>query len=129
MGLTREQRKRIIKILESHDKMTKAELIEFIRPHYTADYQKLVAQDLGRIANRISAVIRDEYGARKVFAIESVGERQVINVEQSDSISDVKKVMDTLIKKRDGWKYSIAKTRQRHAELRGQTALEFTEFQ
>lgn len=120
MSLTRDQRKRIIQVLEERPKMTKSELVEFVRPHYTPDYQRLVDQDLGRIANRLAASIKDENGDRRIFA---GSYDEMVNIDTCKSFADVNKVVSNLIKARDSRERSIAKATRIKAELAGQQAL------
>jgi len=127
MGLSLDQRKKIILILEDRDRMTREELIDFIRPHYTPDTSILIKRDLGRIANEIASRVCDTKGDRCVFAIKDEDCRKIINIEKNNNIEDIEKVQMHLIKARDCRDYHILKTKEKYAELAGQTALEFSE--
>jgi len=125
MSLLKEARQYIINRFEDSPKMSKEELVELIRPHYIPDYQKLVDQDLGRLANYIAARVRDEKGARQVFAIESEGKRAYVHVDKSNDLNDIKAVYKSLVKDRDGRDYSIRKVFKRGQEVAGQMSLIF----
>ena len=96
-----------------------------LRPYYVPDYKKLAEQDMGRIANRIAATIKDETGARNVFAVESDGERCYVNVDESADLKDVHRVYETLVKGRDCREKSIKKVQLRGQVLAGQLSLDF----
>ena len=125
MSLIKEAREFIVNKFEDSPKMSKEELKDLIRPHYIADYPKLVDQDVGRIANYIIARIRDENGVRQVFAIEDQGKRAFVHVDKSNDLRDIKTVYGSLVKDRDGRERSINKVRKRGQEVAGQMALEF----
>jgi len=125
MSLIKEARQFIVSKFEQSPKMSKEELKDLIRPHYIADYPKLVDQDIGRIANYIVTRVRDENGARQIFAIDDNGERAFIHVDKSSDLRDIKTVFNQLIKDRDGRERSINKVRKRGQEVAGQMSLQF----
>ena len=122
MSITKEARAVVIQQLEDNPRMEKFELVELLRPHYIAEYQKLAEQDLGRYASRLAARVRDVNGARRVFANK---DGDYINVDRTDSLSDIKQVYDKLVRERDGRRRSISKVLNRGAELAGQLSLDF----
>jgi len=127
MSLIKEAREFIVNKFEDSPKMSKEDLKDLIRPHYIADYQKLVDQDIGRIANYIIARIRDENGVRHVFAIEDQGKRAFVHVDRSNDLRDIKTIYSSLVKDRDGRERSINKVKKRGHEVAGQQALTFDE--
>jgi hypothetical protein len=125
MKLAKEARKVIVDQFENSPKKNKEDLIEMIRPHYIPDYRKLVEQDLGRLANQIAASVRDENGARRIFAINDDGKQALVNVDKSEDIQDLRAVYKDLLKGRDSRERSIGKVFKRGQEVAGQMALEF----
>lgn len=125
MKLTKKARKVIVEQFENSPKKNKADLIEMIRPHYIPDYKKLVEQDLGRLANQIAASVRDENGARKIFAINDDGKQALVNVDKSENIQDLRSVYKDLLKGRDSRDRSIGKVFKRGQEVAGQMSLAF----
>lgn len=126
-ALSKKAREVIIDKFTNNPKMSKEELIDEIRPHYIPDMHKLVEQDLGRIANRLAANVRDENGRREIFAIEENNERKLIYVEKSQDLNDVKKVYNYLVKAKKGLNPSIKKVLHRGWELAGQLSMDFGE--
>lgn len=124
-ALTKRAREVIIEKFESSPKMSKQELMNEIRPHYIPDVEKLIEQDLGRIANRLAAGVRDENGRREIFAIEEGHERKLIYVDKSQSLSDVRRVYNSLVTAKKGLNPSIKKVYQKGLELAGQQRFEF----
>jgi hypothetical protein len=122
--LTKGARNVIIDQFENSPKKNKADLIEMIRPHYIPDYKKLVDQDLGRLANQIAASVRDENGARKIFAIEDNGKPALVNVDKTENIQDIRTVYKNLVKRRDDRDRSIGKVFKRGQEVAGQMSFE-----
>lgn len=122
MSITKDARTMVIRTMEDNPRMGKEDLIELLRPHYMADYQKLAEQDLNRYASRLAARVRDINGARRVFANK---EGDYINVDRTESLSDIKQVYNKLVKERDGRRRSISKVLNRGAELAGQLSLDF----
>ncbi|MDD3157473.1 hypothetical protein [Anaeromusa sp.] len=125
MSISREARRLIIDQFIESPKRSKKDLLDMISPHYVPDYKKLAEQDMGRLANRIASTIKDETGARNVFAVDSDGERCYINVDESDNIKDVRNVYRTLVKGRDCRDKSIEKVLKRGKELAEQLSLDF----
>ena len=125
MSISRKARKVIKEQFADLPKKIKSDLIETIRPHYTADYKKLVEQDLNRIANSIAASIRDENGARSIFTIESEGNSVLVNVDVSENIQDLRSVYVDLLNGRDSRERSILKVFKRGQEVAGQQSLQF----
>ncbi|WP_371374524.1 hypothetical protein [Sporomusa aerivorans] len=125
MSLIKEARNYIISKFEENPRMSKEELKDLIRPHYIADYPKLVDQDINRIVNYIIARIRDENGVRQAFVIDDSGEKAVVHIDKSNDLRDIKTVYSSLVKDRDGRERSIAKVRKRGQEVAGQMALIF----
>lgn len=125
MGLSKGARKVIKELFADYPKKIKGDLIEMIRPHYIADYGKLVEQDLNRIANSVAASVRDENGARCIFTIEDEGEPVLVNVDKSESIQDLRAVYADLTKGRDSRERSIQKVFKRGQEVAGQMQLKF----
>ena len=125
MSLLKEAREFIKTKFEENPKMPKEFLVELIRPHYIADYEKLVEQDLGRLANYIASKVKDEKGIRQVFAIEDDGKRVFVHVDKSSNLRDIKNVFNHLVKDRDGREQSINKVRKRGQEVAGQQSLQF----
>lgn len=124
-ALSKKAREVIIGKFEDSPKMSKAELVDEIRPHYVPDVKKLIEQDLGRIANRLAASVRDENGRREIFAIEESEERKLIYVEKSQSLEDIKSVYKSLVKAKKGLNPSIKKVLHKGVELAGQQSLDF----
>jgi hypothetical protein len=125
MSISRKARKVIKEQFSDLPRKIKDDLIEMIRPHYVADYTKLVEQDLNRIANNIAASVRDENGARCIFSIESEGKNVLVNVDKSEDIQDLRSVYKDLINGRDSRECSIRKVFKRGQEVAGQQSLQF----
>lgn len=125
MSISKEARKFIKEQFADSAKKIKDDLIEMIRPHYTPDYNKLVEQNLNRIANSIAASVRDENGARCIFTIECDGKTVLVNVDRSEDIQDLRTVYKDLVKGRDNRECSIKKVFKRGQEVAGQMQLEF----
>lgn len=124
-ALTKRAREVIIEKFEASPKMSKQELMDEIRPHYIPDIKKLIDQDLGRIANRLAASVRDQNGRREIFAIEEDHERKLIYVDKSRNLSDVRRVYKSLVTAKKGLNPSIKKVYQKGTELAGQQRFEF----
>lgn len=125
MSISKGARKVIKELFADSPKKVKEDLIEMIRPHYVADYKKLVEQDLNRLANAIAASVRDENGARCVFTIESEGKSVLVNVDKSEDIQDLRTVYKDLVRGRDSRECSIKKVFKRGQEVAGQLSLSF----
>jgi len=123
--LTKRAREVIVEKFTDNPKMTKDELVDEIRPHYIPDLRKLQEQELGRIANRLAASVRDENGRREIFSIEENQKRKLIYVEKSQSLDDIKKVYNSLVKTKKGLNPSIKKVLHKGMELSGQISLDF----
>lgn len=124
-AITKEARARIIDRFINDPKMSKEGFKDEIRPHYIPDYEKLKEQDIGRIANRMAASVRDENGRREIFAIEEDGEQKLIYVEKSKDLGDIRKVYESLVKTKKGLNPSIKKVFKHGMEVAGQLSLDF----
>lgn len=124
-AITKEARARIIDHFLDNPKMSKEEFKDEIRPHYIPDYEKLKEQDIGRIANRMAASVRDENGNREIFAIEEDGEQKLIYVEKSRNLQDIKTVYKSLVKAKKGLNPSIRKVYKHGLEVAGQQKFDF----
>lgn len=106
-ALTKKAREVIISKFEDKPKMSKVELMDEIRPHYIPNIDKLIEQDIGRIANRLVASVRDQNGSREIFAIKEQDERKLIYVDKSNDLLDIKKVYQSLVSTKKGLNPSI----------------------
>lgn len=125
MSLMKKARNFVVGKLEDNPRMSKEDVKDLIRPHYIPDYQRLVEQDIGRIATYIINRIRDEKGERQAFIINDQDEQVVIHVDKSQDLRDIKAVYSHLVKARDSREKHISKVRKRGQEVAGQLALNF----
>ena len=124
MKLEKKAREQIYEQLKENPKMTKKELKEIIRQHYIKDVDKLVDQDLGRLANALMAKYRDENNIRKIFAYNNDKETTYINVEKSDEKEILEIIKENMEKKRNGLNHSIAKITSRLKVLENQISID-----
>lgn len=118
-----EQRAKDYILEQMHDngEMTRDEIKDLIRPHFSFDYQTAKEQAIGRCANRLVSSLRDEQGVRTSFTLR--GENLVVNIEKSKNLRNVRAVKKQLQKQIAGTYASFKKTEKRESELLGQTSL------
>ncbi|MDL2280360.1 hypothetical protein LJC10_00705 [Selenomonadales bacterium OttesenSCG-928-I06] len=123
MSLIKKARQVIVEKFEDRPKMSKQELIEEIRPHYLVDMEKLIEQDLGRLANRIAASVKDKNGRREIFAVKDKDGRALVYLEKCNDIHDVNKVYDSIKKSHSGFSNTMKKVNKHRKKVLGQMSL------
>lgn len=111
----------ILRQMHDSGEMTKDEIKDLIRPHFSFDYQAAREQAIGRYANRLVSGMKNERGERNCFLLR--GEGLVVNVDKCKSLRNVRAVREQLRKQVMGTYASYRKVARRAAELEGQVTL------
>ena len=111
----------ILQQMHDNGEMTKEEIKDLIRPHFSFDYQEAREQAIGRYANRLVSSLRDDQGVRTCFTLR--GEDLVDNVDKYKNLRNVRAVKEQLRKQIAGTYASYKKAAGREAELAGQMSL------
>lgn len=119
--ISREALEAVKQQLHDFGELSRADLIELIRPHCTFDPVTLQEQALGRLAGRIVRSMRDEIGTRTAFIIQ--GHDIIVDIETCKSYPKVAAVDDQLSRQIDGLTRSQKKSSHRKLQLAGQMDL------
>lgn len=119
--LDQRARDYILGRLHDSGEMTREEIKDLIRPHFSFDAQAAKEQAIGRCANQLVSSLRDEQGVRTSFTLRN--QDLVVNVEKSKNLRNIRAVKEQLRKQITGTVASFQKTAQRESELLGQTSL------
>lgn len=111
-------RRLIIGLIEDKPEISKEALKEIIRPHYHADVDALIEQDLGRVATQMQNYVRDGSGTRVMFSIATeANEHEFVNVDLSQNLQKIKAVYDKLKKEQRARDRSISKVKESAKKL------------
>lgn len=122
-GLEKKARDRILNQIEDLNEVTKENVIELIRPHYSFDIKNLEEQELGRVANRLIAQHKDDKGIRSFFNCKNDdGSSNYVNVDKTKDLNALSKIDKLLTNKYKGLNESKKKINRRQKEISGQVS-------
>lgn len=101
------------------------EVMDLIRPHFIFSAEDAKERELRRTAQQIMSGIRDEKGARTVFACNVDGAYKYVNIDTSADVASLRSVDAQLRTKLEGLKISSTKASKRRMEVEGQMSFEF----
>ena len=114
-------REYIITQLHDNGQMTKEEVMDLIRPHFSFDPVAAEERAIGRYANRLVASVRDEAGVRTCFTVQN--KDTIVNIEKSKNLALVKTIENQLSRQIEGIRRSQRRAARRMRELEGQISM------
>lgn len=122
--LEKKAKEVILKQMEELSEIDTETVMELIRPHFSADYQKLANQALRRAANSLMRSYKDDKGIRTIFNYKNDGTSKYVNIETTQDLKALKEVESQLNKKYIGLNASKKKVNRRKQQLSGQITID-----
>lgn len=124
ISLERKAKETILRQIKDLGEITIENAIELVTPHFSFDADKSRKSAIRRKAISLIAQSRDEKGVRKCFVIKDTEEiSKAINVEKSNSLTELALVESAFTKVMGGYYSSIAKVKNRKNILEVQISI------
>lgn len=115
--LERKAREAILEEIRDRPRISKQEVFDLVKLHYSADVPKLINKDIQRLATSLTAQIRDDDGRRKIFSVREKGDNRYVNIDLTENKLDLQMVHEQLVAQRDSRDWSIDKVTKRLDEV------------
>lgn len=115
--LERKAREAILEEIRDRPRISKKEVFDLVKLHYSADIEKLINKDIQRLATSLTAQIRDDDGRRKIFSVREKGDPRYVNIDVTKNKHDLQMVHEQLVAQRDSRDWSIDKVAKRLDEV------------
>lgn len=124
-SLEKRAKEAIMQQMEELGEITKENVMELIRPHFSPDLQILREQALGRAANNLMRSYKDDKGIRTCFNCkDNTGNSKYVNVDKTKDLGALNYIEKQLNKKYLGLNKSKKKINRRKQQLEGQLMFE-----
>ncbi|MFA6941440.1 MAG: hypothetical protein WCQ54_10780 [Clostridiaceae bacterium] len=124
-SLEKRAKEVILQQMEELGEITKENVMELIRPHFSPDLQILREQALGRAANNLMRSYKDDKGIRTCFNCkDNSGNSKYVNVDKTKDLGALNYIEKQLNKKYLGLNQSKKKVSRRKQQLSGQLMFE-----
>lgn len=115
--LERKAREAILEEIRDRPRISKQEVFDLVKLHYSADMERLINRDIRRLATNLTAQVRDDDGRRQIFSVREKGDDRYVNVDLTENKLDLQIVKEQLIAQRDSRDQSIEKVKARLNEV------------
>lgn len=115
--LERKAREAILEEIRDRPRISKQEVFDLVKLHYSPDMERLINRDIRRLATNLTAQIRDDDGRRRIFSVREKGDDRYVNVDLTENKLDLQIVKEQLIAQRDSRDQSIEKVKARLNEV------------
>ena len=123
-SLDKKAKEIIVRQIEELGEITIENAIELVAPHFSFDSDKSRKSAIRRKTISLIAQLRDEKGVRKCFVIKDTkGISKAINIEKSNSLTELGLVESAFTKVMSGYHSSVVKIKNRKSILEGQTSI------
>lgn len=115
--LERKAREAILEEIRDRPRISKQEVFDLVKLHYSPDIGRLINKDIRRLATNLTAQVRDDDGRRQIFSVREKGDDRYVNVDLTENKLDLQIVKEQLIAQRDSRDQSIEKVKARLNEV------------
>ena len=115
--LERKAREAILEEIRDRPRISKQEVFDLVKLHYSPDIGRLINKDIRRLATNLTAQVRDDDGRRQIFSVREKGDDRYVNVDLTENKLDLQIVKEQLIAQRDSRDQSIEKVKARLDEV------------
>lgn len=115
--LEKKAREAILEEIRDRPRISKQEVFDLVKLHYSPDIGRLINKDIRRLATNLTAQVRDDDGRRQIFSVREKGDDRYVNVDLTENKLDLQIVKEQLIAQRDSRDQSIEKVKARLDEV------------
>lgn len=115
--LEKKAREAILEEIRDRPRISKKEVFDLVKLHYSPDIGRLINKDIQRLATSLTAQIRDDDGRRKIFSVREKGDNRYVNIDLTENKLDLQMVQEQLVAQRDSRDWSIDKVTKRLDEV------------
>lgn len=115
--LERKAREAILEEIRDRPRISKQEVFDLVKLHYSADMERLINRDIRRLATNLTAQVRDDDGRRQIFSVREKGDDRYVNIDLTENKLDLQIVKEQLVAQRDSRDQSIEKVKARLNEV------------
>lgn len=115
--LERKAREAILEEIRDRPRISKQEVFDLVKLHYSPDIGRLINKDIRRLATNLTAQVRDDDGRRQIFSVREKGDDRYVNVDLTENKLDLQIVKEQLVAQRDSRDQSIEKVKARLDEV------------
>lgn len=115
--LERKAREAILEEIRDRPRISKQEVFDLVKLHYSPDIGRLINKDIRRLATNLTAQVRDDDGRRQIFSVREKGDDRYVNIDLTENKLDLQIVKEQLVAQRDSRDQSIEKVKARLNEV------------
>ncbi len=115
--LEKKAREAILEEIRDRPRISKQEVFDLVKLHYSPDIGRLINKDIRRLATNLTAQVRDDDGRRQIFSVREKGDDRYVNVDLTENKLDLQIVKEQLVAQRDSRDQSIEKVKARLDEV------------
>lgn len=115
--LERKAREAILEEIRDRPRISKQEVFDLVKLHYSPDIGRLINKDIRRLATNLTAQVRDDDGRRQIFSVREKGDDRYVNIDLTENKLDLQIVKEQLVAQRDSRDQSIEKVKARLDEV------------
>ncbi len=115
--LERKAREAILEEIRDRPRISKQEVFDLVKLHYSPDIGRLINKDIRRLATNLTAQVRDDDGRRQIFSVREKGDDRYVNIDLTKNKLDLQIVKEQLVAQRDSRDQSIEKVKARLDEV------------
>lgn len=115
--LEKKAREAILEEIRDRPRISKQEVFDLVKLHYSPDIERLINKDIQRLATSLTAQIRDDDGRRRIFSVREKGDNRYVNIDLTENKLDLQMVHEQLVAQRDSRDWSIDKVTKRLDEV------------
>ena len=115
--LERKAREAILEEIRDRPRISKQEVFDLVKLHYSPDIGRLINKDIRRLATNLTAQVRDDDGRRQIFSVREKGDDRYLNIDLTENKLDLQMVQEQLVAQRDSRDWSIDKVTKRLDEV------------
>ena len=115
--LEKKAREAILEEIRDRPRISKQEVFDLVKLHYSPDIGRLINKDIRRLATNLTAQVRDDDGRRQIFSVREKGDDRYVNIDLTETKLDLQMVQEQLVAQRDSRDWSIDKVTKRLDEV------------
>lgn len=115
--LERKAREAILEEIRDRPRISKQEVFDLVKLHYSPDIGRLINKDIRRLATNLTAQVRDDDGRRQIFSVREKGDDRYVNIDLTENKLDLQIVKEQLVAQRDSRDQSIERVKARLDEV------------
>ena len=115
--LEKKAREAILEEIRDRPRISKQEVFDLVKLHYSPDIGRLINKDIRRLATNLTAQVRDDDGRRQIFSVREKGDDRYVNIDLTENKLDLQIVKEQLVAQRDSRDQSIERVKARLDEV------------